>query len=197
MRIWWRQPITTPTATNSKTAPSIAGTGAEANAAVTLTAKATDGTTQTFSTTANASGAWSVDTSSTANSQVALAANKVWSFTATQTDVVGNTSAVSAAQVVNYDTAISTPTISNVADNATTASKITLAGTGEASNVLGNVTVKVYDGTTYLGSTTTDFMGGWSYTTPTLSTGAHTLKVEQVDAAGNLMTGLTAGINLY
>jgi hypothetical protein len=50
--------VSAPVAANSNTAPTIAGTGAEANATVTLTAKSTDGSsTQTFTTTANASGA--------------------------------------------------------------------------------------------------------------------------------------------
>ena len=187
--------ITAPTA-SSKAAPTISGTGAEANASVTLTAKANDGTTQTFTTTANASGAWVINTASTANSQVALVANKIWTFSATQADAAGNQSAVSAAQTVNYDTTIATPTITNLADNASTANKVTLLGTAEASTVLGNVTVQVYDGSGYLGSTTTDYTGGWVFTTPSLSAGAHTLKVEQVDAEGNLSAQASKAITV-
>ena len=45
--------------------PSITGT-AEAYASITLKARATDGTTQSFTTTALANGTWVIDTSSTA-----------------------------------------------------------------------------------------------------------------------------------
>ena len=98
---------------------------------------------------------WAIDTANPPNAQTALAANKVWVFSATQTDAAGNTSVASAPQTVNYDTSAATPTISNLADNASTNRQVTLSGTGEASNALGNVTVKVYDGSTVLGSTTT------------------------------------------
>ncbi len=188
--------ITAPALANVNQAPTLSGT-AEANATITLTANSTDRLLrQTFTTTANASGVWTIDTGSTGNGQVALAANKVWVFSATQTDVAGNTSPVSASQTVNYDTSIATPTILNLADNAVTGSELNLAGTGEASNVLGAVTVRLYDGTTLLGTTITDYMGGWMFTTPQLSSGAHTLRVEQVDAAGNLSAQLSKPITV-
>jgi hypothetical protein len=188
--------ITTLASTNVNAAPTITGF-AEALATVTLTAKATDGSSQTFSTQANGSGAWSINTGITANGGGAvLATNKIWAFTATQTDLAGNTSLASAAQTLKYDTTSATPTVANLADNATTASQVTLVGTAEASDVLGNVTVKVYDGATLLGTTTTDYMGGWSYTTTALSNGAHTLKVEQVDAAGNTSSQLSKPITV-
>jgi hypothetical protein len=190
--------IATPVASNVQRAPTLSGTGVEANATITLSARATDGSaSQSFTATANASGVWAIDTANPPNAQTALAANKVWVFSATQTDAAGNTSAVSTSQTVNYDTSIATPlTISNLADNASTNRQVTLSGTAEASNALGNVTVKVYDGSTVLGTTTTDFMGGWTFTTPALSAGAHTLKVEQVDAAGNLSAQLSKPITV-
>jgi large repetitive protein len=189
--------IATPVASNVQRAPTLIGTGVEANATITLSARATDGSaSQSFTATANASGAWAIDTANPPNAQTALAANKVWVFSATQTDAAGNTSVASAPQTVNFDTSAAAPTISNLADNATTNRQVTLSGTAEASNALGNVTVKVYDGSTVLGSTTTDFMGGWTFTTPALSTGAHTLKVEQLDAAGNLSAQLSKPITV-
>jgi large repetitive protein len=190
--------ITTPVASNVQRAPTLSGTGAEANASIILSARAIDGSaSQSFTATANASGAWAIDTANPPNPQTALAANKVWVFSATQTDAAGNVSALSAPQTVNFDTSIATPlTISNLADNASTNRQVTLSGTAEASNALGNVTVKVYDGSTVLGTTTTDFMGGWTFTTPALSAGAHTLKVEQLDAAGNLSAQLSKPITV-
>jgi hypothetical protein len=56
--------------------------------------------------------------------------------------------------------------------------------------------VQVYDGTTLLGSTTTDYMGGWGFTTSSLSAGAHTLKVVQVNAGGSLSSQASKAITV-
>ena len=55
-----------------------------------------------------------------------------------------------------------------VGDGITNDSTLTLDGTAAA-----NSTVQVYDGATLLGSTTANSSGAWSYTTGTLSNGAH------------------------
>jgi hypothetical protein len=46
--------------------------------------------------------------------------------------------------------------------------------------------VKVYDGTTYLGSTTVGNNGSWSFTTPALSNSVHTFTSTVTDLAGNI-----------
>ena len=48
-----------------------------------------------------------------------------------------------------------------------------------------NSTVDVYDGTTQIGTTTTNGNGTWSYTTGTLSDATHTFTARATDAAGN------------
>src|SRR5262249_9097255 len=58
---------------------------------------------------------------------------------------------------------------------------LTLTGAAEA-----NSTVKVYDGTTLLGSVTANSSGAWSYTTAVLADGAHSLTATATDAAGNI-----------
>ena len=56
----------------------------------------------------------------------------------------------------------------------------TLAGTAEA-----NSTVKAYEGTTLLGTTSANGSGAWSFTTGSLSTGNHEFTATSTDAAGN------------
>ena len=58
--------------------------------------------------------------------------------------------------------------------------RVTLNGTAAA-----NSTVDVYDGSTQIGTTTTNGNGTWSYTTGTLSDATHTFTARATDAAGN------------
>jgi hypothetical protein len=55
--------------------------------------------------------------------------------------------------------------------------------------------VKVYDGSTYLGSTTVGSNGTWSFTTAALSNTVHTFTSTVTDAAGN--TGQSTGAVIY
>ena len=65
-------------------------------------------------------------------------------------------------------------------DGITNDNTLTLNGTAEAGSV-----VKVYDGTTLLGSAVVSGTGIWSYTTTPLSNGTHSLTAIDSDAAGN------------
>lgn len=173
--------IAAPTAANTKVAPVISGTGAEAGATITLTATPTDGTAaQTYTAVANASGAWRVDTSVATGSSTALAANKTYTLRATQTDATGNTSALSAAQTVSYDTVALAPTVKTA--SATVSSVFALSGEGEA-----GATVRVYDGTILVGSTTVGANGNWAMnvTAPASASALRNMTVVQTDLAGN------------
>ena len=149
-------------------------------AAANSTVKVYDGATLLGQATANGSGAWSYTT--------AALADGTHSFAVTATDAVGNTSAASAGLNVTIDTvAPSTPAIvsfSNdtgvVGDGITTDSTLTLTGAAEA-----NSTVKVYDGTKFLGQATADGSGAWSYTTAHLANGSHSLTAMATDASSN------------
>jgi hypothetical protein len=66
-------------------------------------------------------------------------------------------------------------------DNVTSATTLSLAGRSDA-----GTTVKVYDGTTLLGSTVASGAGAWSLATGVLTTGAHGLTATAADAAGNV-----------
>jgi hypothetical protein len=60
-------------------------------------------------------------------------------------------------------------------------SRVILSGTAEAGTM-----TKVYQGSTLLGTTSTSTKGTWSFTTPSLSKGAHTFTATATDAAGNV-----------
>ena len=129
-----------------------------------------DGATLLGTATANASGAWSFTTGTLSNA--------THSFTATDT-VSGSTSAASATFAVTVDTvAPVAPTIAT--DAIVNTNEVMLTGTAEA-----NSTVKVYDGTTLLGSAIANGSGAWSYTTSPLANGPHAFTATATDAAGN------------
>lgn len=173
--------------TNDKT-PTLSGT-AEAGATV----KIYDGAALVGTATANASGVWSVTTSTLADGPHSL--------TATATDLAGNVSSASLPFAVTIDTAAPVlPVLTSVVDDVTggvvgalTSGQLTndnqptLNGTAEAGS-----TISVYDGSTLLG-TTVATGGVWSFTPPTaLPDGSHTLTVTATDAAGNI-SNATAG----
>src|SRR5262249_61471765 len=118
------------------------------------TVKLFDGSTQIGTATANASGAWTYTS--------AALSNGGHSFTATATDVAGNTGVASSALNVTVDTtAPVAPAItaystdSGIAgDGITNDNTLTLSGTAEA-----NATVKHYDGATLLGRVTANGSG--------------------------------------
>jgi len=153
-----------PISSNSAT-PTVTGT-AEANATVKLYVAAL----LIGETTANGAGAWSVVTSTLSTGSYVI--------TAKATDAAANTSASSAAASLIVDTTPpAAPTM-----NAITTYSLTqaLAGTAEA-----GATVKVYDGTTLVGTTVADSSGNWSLTTSNLGAGAHSLTAIATDPAGN------------
>ena len=96
------------------------------------------------------------------------------------------TTSTSPALVVTVDTVA--PTAPSIATPTTnTNGGLNLTGMAEA-----NSTVKVYDGTTEIGTATANSSGAWSYTTSTLATGSHSLTAKATDVAGN--TGATSAV---
>jgi hypothetical protein len=85
----------------------------------------------------------------------------------------------SPALIVTVDTVAPTaPTIATPPSNAN--GGLNLTGTAEANSVL-----KVYDGTTQIGTATANGSGTWSYAIDTLAAGSHSLTARATDAAGN------------
>ena len=163
--------------TNDNT-PTLSGTAAAAS-----TVTVYDGSTALGTTTADGSGAWSYTTG--------ILSDGAHSLTAKATDAAGNQGVASSALSLTIDTTAPvtpviggfTPDSGTVGDGLTNDNTPTLSGTAEASS-----TITVYDGSTALGTTTADGSGAWSYTTGTLSDGAHSLTVKSTDAAGNAST---------
>ncbi|MDR3598285.1 Ig-like domain-containing protein [Clostridium sp.] len=166
--------ITTPvnnTVTNSNT-PTIKGT-AEVNSTV----KVYDGTTLIGTVMADGNGNWTLTPS-------AGLADGIHAITATATATAKNESLASSIVNITIDTTkpaapvITTPSKDIVTNNNTP----TIKGTAEA-----NSTVKVYDGTTLIGTVTADVNGNWILTPSTgLADGIHAIAATATDAAGNV-----------
>ena len=159
---------------------------AEAN----TTVKVYEGATLLGNATANGSGAWSFTT--------AALANGAHSLTATATDAAGNTGAMSAALTVTVTTTPppGVPTITSfspdtgvVGDGITDPAILTLTGTAVA-----NSTVKVYDGTTLLGTVTANASGTWSFVTVPLPDGLH--KFTATDTVSGVTSAASAVMNV-
>ena len=179
------QPIASGGATNT-THPVLSGT-AEPGSTVTVR----DGDTVLGTTTVGSNGSWSFTSPTLSEGSHSL--------TTTVTDPAGNTSAASDPITFTVDTQapagasdlvvsdnVGTVTGPVTAGSTTDDSTPTLSGKAEANGI-----VKVYDGTTLLGSVAADGAGNWSFTTPALSNGAHTLSVTVTDAAGNVSPATT------
>ncbi|OBV38943.1 Ig-like domain-containing protein, partial [Janthinobacterium psychrotolerans] len=162
------------------TTPVITGT-AEAGSLVTL--YDTDGTT-VLGTAVATGGVWSITSSALATGAHSLSVKAV--------DAAGNTSVASPALAITIDaTAPAAPNAPALAlasdsgasntDGVTSVTTPTFTGTAEAGST---VTLYDTDGTTVLG-TAVATGGVWSITSSALATGAHSLTVKAVDAAGN------------
>ena len=163
-------------ASTRDTTPTLSGL-AGANELVTLY----NGTTVLGSTLADASGQWSFTPAALPDGSYA--------FRAVATDAAGNT-ASSVTLTITIDTVLpaaagdlllSSDTITPIATNgATRDTTPVFSGSAEPGSV-----ITVRDGTTVLGSAIADSDGRWSFTTPALSEGNHTLTTTVTDAAGN------------
>ena len=139
---------------------------------------------------ANSSGIWSFATG--------VLADGNHTFTSKAIDTAGNISAASGALNVKVDTvAPNKPAFTGVAPDGqvvasgpTNVNHITLKGAA-----LPNSTIKIFDGTTQVGTATVDGSGIWSFVTATLSDGNHSLTSKTMDAAGNISTA-SAALNI-
>ncbi|MEH2507275.1 hypothetical protein V1290_006086 [Bradyrhizobium sp. AZCC 1578] len=169
--------MATPT-NNANGGLNLTGT-AEANSVV----KVFDGTAQIGTATANGSGVWNYTTG-------ALAAGS-HSLTARATDAAGNTGAASAVVTASTGTSAppatpATPTIASFSndtgaagDGITSDNTLQLKGTAAA-----NSTVKIYDGSTQIGTTTASSTGSWDYITSVLTNAKHVLTATATTSSG-------------
>jgi hypothetical protein len=121
----------------------------------------------------------------------AISVDGTYPVVATVTDAAGNaTSDASTNELVIDTSAPAQPgapdlsagsdTGASNADDLTNDTTPTLTGTAEPGS-----TVSVYDGAGLLGTTVADGAGNWSFTTPVLGEGGHTITVTATDAANN------------
>ena len=150
------------------------------------TVKVYDGTTLLGSTTASSTGAWSFSTTTLANG--------THGFIATAMDAAGNISSASTTTNVTIQGTPGTPAITSVSpdtgisnDGVTDANVLTVVGAAEAGS-----TVKVYDGTTLLGTATANGTGAWSFTTAALANGTHSFTVTATNIAGTTSSASNA-----
>ncbi len=154
------------------------------------TIKIFDGATLIGTAVADNSGLWSFATAALADGN--------HTFTGKAIDAAGNFSAASGALKVTVDTvAPNKPNFTGfapdghvVASGPTNVNQVTLSGGAAA-----NSTIKIFDGTTQIGTATVDGNGVWSFTTGNLSDGNHSLTSKAMDAAGNLSTA-SAALNI-
>ncbi|POZ59949.1 Ig-like domain-containing protein, partial [Chromobacterium alticapitis] len=171
----------------SNNQPTVTGT-AEAGSTVTVYV---DGR-AVGTTTANGSGAWSYNLSSSL-------ADGNHSIKATATDAAGNISGQSTADNIVVDTAapsapsglalsVASDTGSSHTDGVTSNNQPTVTGTAEAGS-----TVTVYVDGRAVGTTTANGSGAWSYNlSSSLADGNHSIKATATDAAGNISGQSTA-----
>ena len=196
---------TTPPASTPPTAPTIASFSQDSGvvgdhitndstltltgtAAANGTVKVFDGATQIGTATANSSGAWSYTTSALSDGSHNL--------TATVTNASGQTSTASTTLAAKIDTtAPNAPTIATASNNASGAANLaTLAAANLTGTAETNSTVKVFDGTTQIGTATANGSGVWSYATDALTTGSHSFTAKAMDAAGNTGAASAAAV---
>ena len=162
--------------TTNATAVTLSGTADPAN-----TVQIYEGTQLVTFVIADATGNWTTPIPITVGSGT-------HTFTAKETDIAGHTSPSSFDFTLTVDIqAPNTPTISSfatdngiVGDHLTNDRTLNLTGTGEA-----NTDIKVFDGGTFLGTTTVAANGTWAYLTSAMSDGLHTFTANDTDAAGN------------
>lgn len=89
--------------------------------------------------------------------------------------VPSDTMAPAAPKIVSF-----TPDTGSVGDKVTDASRLTLSGTAEAGSI-----VKVFDGSTQIGTAKASAGGAWTLATAKLSNGSHNFTAKATDVAGN------------
>jgi hypothetical protein len=173
--------------TTDDTVPVISGSGAEANATVTVF----DGGNSLGTTTADGSGSWTF----TPGTPLGAGSH---SFTAQVTDAAGNVGPASAAYAVTVELPDTTPPAAPVIGAVTddvgpVTGTVSNGGTTDdtipvisGSGAEANATVTVFDGGNSLGTTTADGSGNWTFTSGALGTGSHSFTARVTDAAGNV-----------
>jgi hypothetical protein len=119
-----------------------------------------------------------VQSDGTWSKSVTLTGDGTHTLTAQDTDAAGNTG-TSNAVIFTLDT---TPPTVAISSEILSHRKVTLSGTTAEAND----SISVYDGSTLLGTTTTDSNGTWKFTTAKVSNSVHAYTATATDLAGNV-----------
>ncbi|MBR1170972.1 Ig-like domain-containing protein, partial [Bradyrhizobium liaoningense] len=130
-----------------------------------------DGETQVGAVTVDANGNWSFASG--------ILADGTHDFKGKAVDAAGNVSTVSNVLNLMVDTAAPDAPIP-VSDILASDNKVVVSGTAEAGS-----TIKLYEGTTLLGTAVAGSGGTWSIMTGSLAAGAHAFTATSTDPAGN------------
>lgn len=180
-------PVSNGGATNDPT-PTLSGSG-EPGSTITIY----DGLNPLGTTTVNGSGTWTF-------TPTTPLLDGPHAFTVTASDAAGNVTAHSTPWNVELITTLpNAPTIGEIVDNVNPDLGPVLPGgsTNDPQPVINgtaaaDAVVKIYDGTTLIGTVTADGTGAWTFQpTQPLSEGSHTLNVYVTDAAGNSSSATT------
>jgi hypothetical protein len=163
-------PVVTESLVNGGNATSLAGTS-DGNAAVHFTV---DGSVIADTAMADASGHWSFTPSGLANGAHTVVAS--------ETDLAGNTGSASLTFTLQTQ-----PSFTGLIPGS--GSVLLTGNAGEAGDV-----VEIYDGSSWIGWTTTDANGTWSYTASAASNGVHSFGFNVYDQAGNVIHGTNSAI---
>ena len=140
-------------------------------AAAGSTVQVFDGVTLIGTATASAGGAWSFATATLVDGNHAFIGKVV--------DVAGNSS-ISTALNVNVDTIAPTAPVI-VSDILSSSTSVTVNGTAEAGSI-----VKLFEGSTLLGTGVADASGNWNINSGSLAAGSHDFTATATDSAGNV-----------
>lgn len=180
-------PVSNNGATNDPT-PTLSGSG-EPGSTITIY----DGLNPLGTTTVNGNGTWTF-------TPTTPLLDGPHAFTVTASDAAGNVTAPSAPWNVELITTLpNAPTIGEIVDNVNPDLGPVLPGgsTNDPQPIINgtaaaDAVVKIYDGTTLIGTVTADGTGAWTFQpSQPLSEGSHTLNVYVTDAAGNTSSATT------
>jgi hypothetical protein len=136
-------------------------------------------------------GSWSFDTGSLANGN--------HSFTATAIDVAGNSSHASSADAVSVSS-LSSSTPPPPAAKSIEFTSVSYAPWNDTATIKGTADaysqVKLYDGTTLIGTVTASAKGTWSLTDSNLSDTLHTITAQEVNSSGHVIATSSGGAML-
>ncbi|MER2490944.1 Ig-like domain-containing protein [Catenovulum sediminis] len=176
----------------------ISGSGAEANASLTITVGSVS-----IQTTADSSGNWTIESNEI---DISALNNGSLTVSVTQTDAAGNTSSSGTSTITLDNTAPSAPVITTPIEtdgivNAAEDEDVLIAGNGAEADNSVTVTITDNNNSTVSRTVTADSSGNWTIAgseldVSTFNNGTLTVTATQTDDAGNTSTAASTAVTL-